>query len=169
MVAAVLVVLLLSPLAALAVRSVTRLEAARGERGGVQIILDNQVLPQLDLFTGMAFEEVCRQTLWSWGLSGELPFAPVNIGNWWNANEEIDLLVLGDADAMLVECKWGSKPVGSDILTNLERKAGLVQAELGGRRVCYGLCSRVGFTRSLTQDAQQRGDIRLFDLPAILW
>jgi len=138
------------------------------ERGGAQIILDNQVLPQLDLFTGMAFEDVCRQFLWSWGLSGGLPFAPVNIGNWWNANEEIDLLALGDADAMLVECKWASKPVGSDILANLERKADLAQADLGGRQVCYGLCSRSGFTSQLMQDVQQRGDVMLFDLPAIL-
>lgn len=138
------------------------------ERGGAQIILDNQVMPQLDLFTGMAFEEVCRQVLWSWGLSGGLPFAPMNIGNWWNANEEIDLIVLGDADAMLVECKWGSKPVGRDILANLERKAIQVRAELGERQVWYGLCSRSGFTNQLTQEVQQRGDVLLFDLPAIM-
>lgn len=138
------------------------------ERGGAQIILNNQVLPQLDLFTGLAFEEICRQYLWSSGLSGELPVTPLNIGNWWNANEEIDLIVLGETDAMLVECKWASKPVGSDLLANLERKASLVQAELEGRGIRYGLCSRSGFTGRLLEDAQQRQDVTLFDLPAMM-
>jgi uncharacterized protein len=138
------------------------------ERGGGQIILNNQVLPQLDLFTGLAFEDICRQFLWSAGLSGEFPAAPLNIGNWWNAREEIDLVVLGEAEAVLVECKWAAKPVGKDILANLERKASLVGAELEGREVRYALCSRSGFTGQLLQEAQQRQDVTLFDLPAIM-
>jgi len=137
------------------------------ERGGAQLILNNQVLPQLDLFTGLAFEEICRQFLWFSGLSGNLPFAPLNIGNWWNANEEIDLVVLGETDAMLVECKWASKPVGIDILTNLERKADLVQSELAGRQIRYGLCSRSGFTSQLLENIQLRQDVVLYDLAAI--
>jgi AAA+ ATPase superfamily predicted ATPase len=138
------------------------------ERGGAQMILNNQVLPQIDLFTGLAFEEVCRQFLWSSGLSGNLHFAPVKIGNWWKANEEIDLIVLGEMDAMLVECKWTSKPVGRDILANLERKTGLVRPELGGKRIQFGLCSRSGFTAQLIQDMHQRKDVALFDLPAMI-
>jgi len=69
---------------------------------------------------------------------------------------------------MLVECKWSGKPVGTDILANLERKAKLVQAESGGRQVRYGLCSRSGFTDQLFQDVQAREDVLLFDLPAIV-
>jgi hypothetical protein len=137
------------------------------ERGGAQIILNNRVLPQLDQFTGLAFEEVCAQSLWSAGLSGNLPFAPLNIGNWWNANEEIDLVVSGEKDAMLVECKWSSKLVGSDILAELERKARLVETELSGRKIRYGLCSRSGFSRQLLQEVKSRKDVTLFDLPAI--
>ena len=138
------------------------------ERGGAQVILDNQVLPQLDLFTSLAFEEVSKQFLWSSGLSGNLPFIPTNIGNWWNANEEIDLVILGESNAMLVECKWANKPVGIDILANLERKATAIPHELGGRQIHYALCSRAGFTSQMNEDAQKRSDVDLFDLPAIL-
>ena len=138
------------------------------ERGGAQIILKNQVLPQLDLFTGLAFEEVCRQFLWAAGQSGNLPLVPVNIGNWWNADEEIDLVVLGEAEALLVECKWASKPVGMDILANLERKSTLIRSELEGRRIRYTLCSRSGFTRQLIHIVQQRPDVQLFDLAALM-
>ena len=42
----------------------------------------------------------------------------MNIGSWWNSNEEIDLVVLGETGVLLAECKWSSKPVGSDILAN---------------------------------------------------
>ncbi len=138
------------------------------ERGAAQIILKNQVLPQIDLFTGLAFEEICRQFLWAAGLSGKLPFAPLNIGNWWSANEEIDLVVLGETDAMLVECKWTGKPVGEDILANLERKASLILPELESRQVRFGLCSRSGFTSQLVQETRARHDVILFDLLAIM-
>jgi AAA+ ATPase superfamily predicted ATPase len=138
------------------------------ERGGAQVILDQQVLPQLDLFTGMVFEEICRQALWKMGLAGKLPFTLVNIGNWWKANEEIDLIALGETQAMLVECKWTSKPVGSDILANLERKASLAYPDLGARQVRFGLCSRSGFTDQLVQHVQQRADVMLLNLAEIV-
>lgn len=138
------------------------------ERGSAQIILDNLVLPQIDQFTGLAFEEICLQFLWAAGLSGKLPFIPLNIGGWWNANEEIDLIVLGEKDALLVECKWANKPVGRDILEYLERKANLVRPELGDRRVRFALCSRSEYTAQLVRDTQARQDILLFDLPAIM-
>jgi len=138
------------------------------ERGGAQMILDNKVVPEIDQFTSLAFEKVCQQFFWQAGLSGKLPFIPVNIGNWWNANEEIDLIVLGEEDAILVECKWTSKPVGIDILAELERKATLVKPELRNHPIHFALCSRSGFTPQLLEDAKRRHDVALFDLPEIV-
>jgi AAA+ ATPase superfamily predicted ATPase len=138
------------------------------ERGAAQTILENQVLPEIDHFTSLTFEEVCLQFFWQAGLSGKLPFVPTNIGNWWNAHEEIDLIVLGEKDAILVECKWTSKPVGTDILAELERKAKLANAELEDRHARFALCSRSGFTAQLIEDASRRQDLTLFDLPEIV-
>jgi AAA+ ATPase superfamily predicted ATPase len=138
------------------------------ERGGAAIVLEQQVLPEIDHFSALTFEEVCQQFLWQLGLSGKLPFAPSQIGNWWNANEEIDLVVLGEKNAILVECKWSSKPVGSDILAELARKAGLIQAELEGCEIGYGLCSRSGFTAQLIKDVGQRRDVRLWGINAVV-
>jgi AAA+ ATPase superfamily predicted ATPase len=137
------------------------------ERGGAQIILENKVLPEIDHFSSLTFEEVCQQFFWQSGLSGKLPFVPTNIGNWWNANKEVDLVVLGENDAILVECKWTSKPVGIDILVDLERKAQLVKPELGDRQIRFALCSRSGFTSQLIEDAKRLQDVTLIDLPAI--
>ena len=138
------------------------------ERGGAQIILENQVIPEIDHFSSLTFEEVCQQFFWQAGLSGKLSFVPINIGNWWNANEEVDLLVLGENDAILVECKWTSKPAGIDILAELERKEQIVRPELGDRRIHFALCSRSGFTPQLIEDAKRRQDVTLFDLLEIV-
>jgi uncharacterized protein len=132
------------------------------------MILENQVLPEIDRFASLTFEEVCQQFFWQAGISMKLPFVPTNIGNWWNAHEEIDLIVLGENDAILVECKWVSKPVGIDILEELERKAQLAKAELGDRHIRYALCSRSGFTPQLVEDASRRQVLSLFDLPEIV-
>jgi AAA+ ATPase superfamily predicted ATPase len=138
------------------------------ERGGAQIILENQVVSEIDHFSSLTFEEICQQFFWQSGLSEKLAFVPTNIGNWWNAHEEIDLIVLGENDAILVECKWTSKPVGVDILAELERKAQLVKPELGDRRIHFALCSRSGFTSQLTGDTKRRQDITLLSLPEIV-
>ena len=138
------------------------------ERGGGQILLESQVLPEIDHFSSLAFEEICQQYFWQAGLAEDLPFVPVNIGKWWRGNEEVDLVVLGETEAILVECKWTSKPVGVDVLADLERKAGLVQPELGGRRIRLGLCSRSGFTPQLVDKHGQQKSIILLDLPVLL-
>jgi len=143
------------------------------EQGGSQVVLDRLIAPHLDAFTGLAFEEVCRQFLWKAGLAGRLPFIPLRIGNWLRANEEIDLIAIGgdgekQSNQMLfVECKWSSRPMGSDILRNLERKATLVRASKKVERKFFGLCSRSGFTREVTEQAARRSDLLLFDLPLI--
>jgi len=138
------------------------------ERGGAQIALETWVEPQLDLFTGPVFEEVCHQFLWRLGLEGRLPLLPVRIGGWWRGNEEIDAIALGRESTLLVECKWTARPIGIELLRDLERKAGLAAAEMEGRRLLFGLCSRSGFTPQIKAEAAARGDLFLYDLPGIV-
>ncbi|GAB4536070.1 MAG: ATP-binding protein [Anaerolineae bacterium] len=138
------------------------------ERGGSQIVLDTLVTPQLDAFTGLIFEEICQQFLWRLGLAGGLPFLPLRVGSWWRANEEIDLMAIGQDSALLVECKWTNRPVGIDILRDLERKARLAGAELDTQRLLFGLCARSGFTPQVEEEAARRNDLLLFDLPQIV-
>ena len=138
------------------------------ERGGAQMTLENQVIPEIDHFTSLTFEEVCQQTFWQAGLSGKLPFTPNKVGSWWNANEEVDVVVLGETDALLAECKWTSKPVGVDILAELERKSNRVRPELENRPIRLALCARSGFTPQLMAAVEARTDVMLFDLTDIV-
>jgi AAA+ ATPase superfamily predicted ATPase len=111
------------------------------------VVLDTIVAPQLDAFTGPIFEEICQQFLWRLGLAGGLPFLPLRIGSWWRANEEIDLIAMGQDTALFVECKWASRPVGVDNLRDLERKARLVSEGLDAQaQRLFCLCARNCFT-----------------------
>jgi hypothetical protein len=58
--------------------------------------------------------------------------------------------------------------VGIELLPSLESKSGLVQAELGKRKLYFGLCSRSGFTPQVEQEAAGRRDLLLFDLPGVV-
>jgi len=138
------------------------------EMGANGPVLTTAVLPHLDLFTGPVFEDVCRQFLWRAGQSGQRPFVPTQVGGWWRANEEVDLVALDENNALVTECKWTNRPAGTDILENLERKAKLVLPELAGRRLHYGICAQSGFTEPLRQVAATRTDIRLFELADVL-
>jgi AAA+ ATPase superfamily predicted ATPase len=137
------------------------------ERGGGQVVYQTLVEPYLELFTGPVFEEVCQQFLWRLGVGGKLPFIPLQIGGWWRANEEIDLIAVGQNDILLSECKWAERPVGIDILRDLERKAILASRETGDRKRWFGLCARSGFTPQVMQEAAKRDDLLLFDLARI--
>lgn len=138
------------------------------ERGGSQVALDLLVAPQLESFTGPAFEQICQQYLWRLGLSGQLPFVPLRIGSWWHKSEEVDLICLGQEAALLVECKWTKRPIGTDTLSDLERQAHLLEPELEGRRILLGLCSRNGFTPRVEAEAAARDDLLLFPLDQIV-
>lgn len=138
------------------------------ERGAKAVVLASTIRPEYDHFAAPVFEQVCQQYFWRQGLAGRLPFVPNQIGGWWQANEEIDLILLGAEDAMLVECKWTSRPVGIDILQDLEKKAEAVFKETGHRKLAFALCARSGFTEQLHQLAAERKEIQLIDWAGIL-
>jgi AAA+ ATPase superfamily predicted ATPase len=138
------------------------------ERGASAVVLKTAIRPELDHFAAPVFEQVCQQYFWRAGLAGELPFMPVKIGGWWQANEEIDLVLLGEEEVVFVECKWSSRPVGIDILNELERKSGKVLSEIGSRKASFAICARSGFTDPLRSSADERGGLMLLDWPKML-
>jgi uncharacterized protein len=133
------------------------------ERGAKEVVFDSEIASDLDAFTSTVFEQVCRQYFWRNGLRGNLPFLPRQIGGWWQANEEIDIVLLSDSHTMLVECKWSRRPVGVDILEQLEAKSKALVKEVDGRALLLGLCSRSGFTEQMGELAEKRNDILLYD------
>ncbi|MDD2567271.1 MAG: ATP-binding protein [Thiovulaceae bacterium] len=68
-------------------------------------------------------------------------------GRWWDKNEEIDALGIGEDHLIAAECKYSNKKVGVDILTSLQKKAEKVEYKFPVTR--YVLFSKSGFTEEL--------------------
>lgn len=83
------------------------------------------------------------------------------IGRWWERNEETDVVAINEktGEILFGEAKWSNKPVGTDILDDLKRKATLVDWRRGKRKEHYCLFSRSGFTEALLQVARQENVI----------
>lgn len=138
------------------------------ERGATKAVFSTSIQPELDHFASSVYEQVCQQILWKMGLDGRLPFMPKHIGGWWQANREVDIVVVGEDQLMLVECKWSNRAVGTDILSELEAKAKDVLHEAGGNKISFALCSRSGFTENMQALAKSRQDVLLWDWKEVI-
>jgi AAA+ ATPase superfamily predicted ATPase len=125
------------------------------EEGRAQAALDRYILPQLDLFTSLTFEEICQEHVWQMAL----PFTPQRVGAWWDRHAEIDVLAVSEAEQALLigECKWSNKPVGTNIWEDLKRKEARLLAKGHWLHITYALFSRSGFTPAMVETAEKEG------------
>ncbi|MEZ3144126.1 ATP-binding protein [Halobaculum sp. MBLA0143] len=122
------------------------------------------IRPELPDFVAPAFERLCRGAL--------RPLYPdltvTETGRWWYGEHEIDAVGLTAGDTLVVgECKFQSSPAGFDALESLRSHTAELRwspPDGGDRHVQYALFSRSGFTESLTTLADERDDVRLFDI-----
>jgi len=98
------------------------------------------ILKALPQFVSFTFEKIAKQYL-------EKIVKPEKIGRWWRKDEEIDIVATCGNTLVVCEVKWTNKPVGSSVLYNLQRKAGLLQEDIGKNfeKVIYYLFSKSGF------------------------
>ena len=94
------------------------------EAGVGHEVLETVVLPDLDTFMGLPYEEICRQHLIAEGPQ-VLGWRPVRVGRYWDARTEIDLIAVdatGDRVGF-VECKWGRNVDVARAVRRLREKA----------------------------------------------
>jgi AAA+ ATPase superfamily predicted ATPase len=126
------------------------------ERGQVAQVRDHVAL-QLDQFTAVAFEWICQEYVWRLYQKGELGFTPRTVGGWWTRKREVDVVAVGDDGFLVGECKWASRPVGTNILDDLRRHAQPLLQQGNWPRPYYALFSRSGFTPDLEDRARTEG------------
>ena len=144
------------------------------ERGEVTQVR-RQVEEQLDQFASPAFEAICREHVWRLHQTGELSFTPRAVGSWWDRQEEIDVVAVGEEGILLGECKWTTRAVGTNIpspcsgqaLDDLKRKAHPLTRQGSWTHVHYALFSRSGFTPALEARAKEEG-VLLVGLESLL-
>ena len=125
----------------------------------------HKVEVELDQFVGPAFEVICQEYIWRRHAAGGLGFVPKTVGNWWDGQEEIDVVAIEDDCVLMGECKWTSRPVGVNILDALKGKAQRFSAKA---KTQYALFARSGFTDELHALTDEREDVLLVDLGMII-
>lgn len=134
-------------------RSWNRLEA-----GQVEVVL-HDIGADLDQLAAASYEDLCRQLVAARGIG---PRRWNRVGRWWNRSDEIDVVGFGDGGGLLAgEAKWSSKPVGTNVLDELQATVARSGLAADSRDVTFALFSRSGFTRALLATSSARGDLVL--------
>ena len=101
---------------------------------------------EFNLWVSKIYEDLARETLLN---NSEIPFPIKKLGRWWNNNEEIDIVGLGDNEIIFGECKWISKKVGLSVLLSLKEKSKSVKWNNSSRKEYFILFSKEGFSDDL--------------------
>ena len=122
---------------------------------------DELVAPELADYVSPLFERLCQQ-----GLPNLIDRQFRDVGQWWFKEHELDVLGLTANGLVAGECKFTSQPVSEGVLADLERTASEVRWPDGPAdgETLYVLFSRSGYTDDLTNVADTRDDVRLFEL-----
>ncbi|MGY0394312.1 ATP-binding protein [Fusobacterium sp. SYSU M8A802] len=115
---------------------------------------------EFNLWVSKIYEELARETLFS---NLQIPFPIKKLGRWWNNNEEIDIVALGDKDIIFGECKWSNKKVGLSVLFSLKEKSKKVNWNNNSRKEYFILFSKEGFSEDLIALSQKDKTIILSD------
>lgn len=120
------------------------------------------IAESLSMHASQTFESVCHQAV----RTSSFPIQCSRVGRWWYSGEEIDVVGLDPQTETLLlgECKWTNTPVGTGLLTDLERVAPEVRWGSTDRSLHYALFSRSGFTDDLVTLANERADLHLYTL-----
>jgi AAA+ ATPase superfamily predicted ATPase len=115
-----------------------RAHIARGL--GAQLV-DGRILPHLDDHMGAIFEEMARDH--ARGLAAQGQLEAERIDSWWSTDgaHEIDLVGVRDRDrvSFVGTVKWSARPLGREVLTNLDDHSAALPGYRGGTlRLVYG-------------------------------
>lgn len=122
-------------------------------------LYEKAVRPQLPLFMGPVFEEMCRDFTLGLGLAGRLPCFVTQVGKWWGTDparkERTDIDVVGldplAKRAVIGECKFRNEILGKAVFDALKDRDGLIDRHY--RTDAYLLFSKSGFSDWILENA----------------
>ncbi|MEZ4710004.1 MAG: ATP-binding protein [Caldilineaceae bacterium] len=126
-------------------------------------LLYELIRPTWAQFVGVVWEDIARQHLPILSVGHEIPFWPEEIGSWWSAKAQIDLVGVNYPErlAILGEARWREEKVNARYLGELESKAAAWLGDQSGWKLFYVFYSKRGFTNDLIDLAAQRGNVLL--------
>ncbi len=116
------------------------------ERGRVEEVFANRVMPRLHHHLSRAVEPVLRRLFVESGLAAQAPFPIAMSGRHWSPTAEFDLVLLDEERrrAFVAEVKWSREPVPRTLLDDLRGRVSR-EADFTGMDVTLAIVSRSGF------------------------
>jgi len=144
-----------------------------GREGQYELYGENtfsdRIEPELPDFVSETFESLCHQAVPALYSDYQLTAVP---RQWWYKRHEVDVVAPTNESTLIVgEAKFTSSPLSYDVLSDLEDDVEHIDwRPTGGGEPSYefALFSRSGFTSSVVEAADERADLRLFDLSNIV-
>jgi uncharacterized protein len=115
-----------------------------------------------NMLEALVYERVCQELIFNF----EHKLFPIErAGRWWEKEKEIDVVGISERERKIIfgECKWSSKPVGTNIYLDLKKKSVFVQWGKGRRKEYFILFSKSGFTADMLRLAKEDGNVVLVD------
>lgn len=114
-------------------------------------------------YIGHRFERVCSQYIKEKSYNGELPFFAEEIGRWWGNNpvekrqEEIDIVVQDQKNAIICECKYTEKPFDESELLNLQASAPCIKRD----NLYFWIFTRKGITSGVKKKIKNQDNFKV--------
>lgn len=139
------------------------------QSGRIQRTYDQVIKTQLSDYMGLVFEKMCRDYLLYY--ADELPFEPVEIGQWWGTDPQkkkqiqIDVVATSvtENEFIVGSCKFKNEKIGVDELELLKEYAEVFSR---GKKCYYYIFSKSGFTDGLVESAEKES-VKLLTLEDI--
>ncbi|MEA2095139.1 MAG: ATP-binding protein [Candidatus Cloacimonadota bacterium] len=122
--------------------------------------VEDKIKSELKYLVANVFESLSIQFMFKFNF----PFAIEKCGRWWDKNNEIDVVGIGDDNIIFGECKWSKKHVGINILTKLQTKSVNVKWKSKKRNEYFVLFSKSGFSSELIEYEKKNDNVFLIDV-----
>jgi len=141
------------------------------EAGDVHALYDEIIEPELNNFSSLAFESVCREYLRQLSNHQYFDFKVNKIGRWWGkisgVETEIDIVAYDRTEQhyILGECKFKNTKMNVADAAALKSKSGFIKTNA---QITYTLFSKSGFTDELIQWSNADPSLHLIPLKDIV-
>ena len=151
------------------------------ENGDVEGVYEYLIAPELHRFASYIFEDICREFVREQQKAGKLPFRYYRMGRWLgkttvrdheqdrliSSETEIDILATDRNSKKYIvgECKFKSRPFSFSEFLDTTAKLSSYQKTA---EFYYALFSENGFDDKVKKAAEERGNITLYSLDAIV-
>lgn len=128
------------------------------EIGDTAYVLEKLRQEFIPCHVAYVYEGICTELLWQMSREGKLPFKLMQAGPWWDNHDEIDIIGLNHetGDIAFCECKYTGRPIGIEVLHQLQKKASRVKWRQKQRRETFVLFSRSGYQQELLDLANEQ-------------